>query len=86
MSREAALEVAPADQLGRHYATARRGSRLYLTWRGPDGDGGVQIVHRHYGVRQFRQVEPPQGLSWRPITEIWKEVALRGDTAPTSGG
>ena len=86
MSREDALDEAAADPLGRQYATARRGSRLYLTWRDPNGAEGVQIVHRHYGVRQFRQVLPPRGLSWRPVLEAWKEVSLSAGEPARSGG
>lgn len=87
MSRHQALEIAPADPLGRRWATARRHGRLYLTWRGPEGDGEVQIGRHRYGVRSFQQVTiAPDGLCWRPVLQVWTELPLQpGEPADSVG-
>lgn len=70
MSREEALELAPADPLGRRWARARSRGREYLAWR--DGDREVIQLTRRGWKAQVRTV--PEGLAWVPVP-AWQELA-----------
>lgn len=83
MSRDLALKLAPADPLGRHWATARRSGRLYVAWRGPNGDRGIQITETRPGHhRTWRTSRAPRGLLWLPVRKPWSPLSPAETSTP----
>ena len=69
MSREEALQLAPADPLGRRWARAVRHRRVYLAWT----DGRREVIQLSGAGWKGQVRTTPLDLAWSPLP-AWRDV------------